>query len=44
MKKKKATEASSDEQQLGGSCHMIIALLPKLGADETAYINLTVVL
>lgn len=41
---KKATEAHDDEQQLGRSCHKIIALLPKLGAHEIAYINLSGVL
>ena len=40
----KATEAASDEQQRGRSCHKIIALPPKLGADEIAYINPTGVL
>lgn len=36
---RRATEAASDEQQLGRSCHNIIAPLLKLGADEIAYIN-----
>lgn len=41
---KKATEAAGDEQQPGRSCHNIIALLLKLGADQIAYINPTDVL
>lgn len=36
---RKAIEAPGDEQQLGRSCHKIIALLLKLGAHEIAYIN-----
>lgn len=30
------------KKQSRGSCHTIIAPLPKLGTDEIAYINLTV--
>lgn len=41
---KKATEAAGDEQQPGRSCHNIIALQLKLGADQIAYINPTGVL